>query len=202
MSLFSNNRLRLFALSHCVRLFSIGPRVYVKQLRRLLEGLHRRERLMVLLDFGTGLRRGELSGLKWEDVSFEEKEITPRHSVVNQIAGDVKAEASKKSIPIDEDVLDDLLLWRAETPYAADSGYIFASAKMKGKQPYWMSRTMEHHIKPVAAKVEIPLKGRHTLRHCYTTLLRQNGNDPKVVQDLLRHTTYRIVANINHAAVR
>jgi integrase len=47
----------------------------------------------------------------------------------------------------------------------------------------------------------IPLKGWHTLRHSYTTLLRQNGNDPKVVQDLLRHASYQITANIYDSAV-
>ena len=142
-----------------------------------------------------------MSGLMWEDINFEEKEITPKRSVVNQNVGDVKTEASKKSIPLDEDLLEELLLWRAETPYAADSDYIFASAKMKGKQPYWMSRIMQLNIKPVAAKLAIPLKGWHTLRHSYTTLLRQNGNDPKVVQDLLRHASYSITANIYDAAV-
>lgn len=48
---------------------------------------------MVLLDFGTGLRRGELSGLKWQDVDFEAKELTPRRSIVNQHVGDVKTDA-------------------------------------------------------------------------------------------------------------
>ena len=60
---------------------------------------------------------------------------------------------------------------------------------MRGKQPYWMSRIMQHHIKPVAAKTGIEIKGWHTLRHSYTTLLRQNNNNPKVVQGLLRHAS-------------
>jgi integrase len=176
-------------------------RLDVNQLRRLIGTLPRRERLMMLLDFGTGLRRGELSGLKWEDLDFGAKELTPARSIVNQQIGDVKTDASRKAIPLDEDLLDELLLWRAETPYAADSDYVFASPKKKGKQPYWMSRIMQHRIKPVAAKLGIPLKGWHTLRHSYTTLLRQNGNDPKVVQDLLRHATYNITANIYDSAV-
>src|ERR1039458_1321572 len=155
----------------------------------------------VLLDFGTGLRRGELSGVKWQDVNFKEKELTPARSIVNQQIGDVKTESPRKAIPLNEDLLDELLLWRAETPYAADGDYIFASTKMKGKQPYWMSRIMQHHIKPTAANLGIPLKGWHTLRHSYTTLLRQNGNDPKAVQDLLRHASYNITANIYDAAV-
>jgi integrase len=32
---------------------------------------------MVLLDFGTGLRRGELSGVRWEDIYFEDKVLIP-----------------------------------------------------------------------------------------------------------------------------
>jgi hypothetical protein len=52
---------------------------------------------------------------------------------------------------------------------AEDSDYVFASTKMRGKQPYWMSRIMQHHIKPVAAKTGIEI----------------NNNNPKVVQGLL-----------------
>lgn len=180
---------------------STPTRLDVNQLRRLLAVLQHRERLMVLLDFGTGLRRGELSGLKWSDINFEEKCLTPSRSIVAQRVGNVKTEASGKSIPLDDTLIDELLLWRAETPYADDSDYVFASTKKKGKQPYWMSKIMQVYIKPVAAKLGILLKGWHTLRHSYTTLLRQNGNDPKVVQDLLRHASYQVTANIYDSAV-
>ena len=47
-------------------------RLDVRQLRLLLEMLSARKRIMILLDFGTGLRRGELSGVKWEDIDFQE----------------------------------------------------------------------------------------------------------------------------------
>src|SRR5215831_2639110 len=180
---------------------STPTRLDVNQLRRLLAALQNRERLMVLLDFGTGLRRSELSGLKWSDISFEDKALTPSRSIVAQHVGDVKTEASGKAIPLDDTLIEELLLWRAETPYADDGNYVFASTKRKGKQPYWMSKIMQIYIKPVAAKLAIPLKGWHTLRHSYTTLLRQNGNDPKVVQDLLRHASYQVTANIYDSAV-
>jgi integrase len=164
---------------------SVPVRLNVEQLSRLIyELLPQRECVMLLLDFGTGLRRGELSGLKWEDINFGQKELTPRRSIVKQRIGPVKTEASKRTIPLDDDLLAELLAWRAKTPYAADGDYVFASTQMKGKQPYWMSRIMQHHIKPVAAAAGIDVKGWHTLRHSYTTLLRQNGNDPKVVQGL------------------
>jgi integrase len=100
--------------------------------------------------------------------------------------GKLKTKGSADPVPLDDSVIEELLRWRAETPYAADDGYIFASPKMKGKQPYWMSRIMQHSIRPAAARVRIAIKGWHTLRHNYTTLLRQNANDSNVVQGLLR----------------
>jgi integrase len=135
-----------------------------------------------LLDFGTGLRRGELSGVRWEDICFEDKILTHKRSIVKQRIGKVKTEASKKSIPLDDVLIEELLAWRWETPYAQDGDYVFASAKMRGKQSYWMSRIMQHHIKPEPLKAGIELNGWHTLRHSYTPLLRLNNNNPKVVQ--------------------
>ena len=181
---------------------SVPVRLNVEQLSKLIyELLPQRERVMVLLDFGTGLRRGELSGVKWEDINFERRELTPRHSIVKQHIGQVKTEASKKMIPLDDFLIAELLAWRAETPYAGNGDYVFASTKMKGRQPYWMSRIMQHHIKPVATAAGIEIKGWHTLRHSYTTLLRQNGNNPKIVQGLLRHSSIKITMDIYDEAV-
>ena len=181
---------------------STPSRLSVDQLSQLIfEVLKPRERIMVLLDFGTGLRRGELSGVKWEDIDFGERKLTPRRSIVKQHVGAVKTEKSKNSIPLDDDLLDELLAWRQETPYAENSDYIFASPKMKGKQPYWMSRIMQHHIKPAAREAGIEIKGWHTLRHSYTTLLRQNNGDPKVVQGLLRHNSIKVTMDIYDEAM-
>jgi integrase len=116
------------------------------------------KRIMILLDFGTGLRRGELSGVKWEDSDFR-RFLTLAPSCSSTVA-------MKKPI-LDEDLIAELLAWRKETPYAADSDFVFASAKKNGKQPYWMSKIMQLYIKPVAAKLVVPLKGWHTLRHSH-----------------------------------
>jgi integrase len=169
----------------------------VEELSSLLfKGLELRERVMVFLDFGTGLRRGELAGLKWQDVDFEKRQIVPCRSIVAQRVGPVKTEASGKAIPLDDSLVEDLLTWRRETPYAKDSDYVFASAKMKGAQPYWLSRIMQHRIKPAAEKLGIQLKGFHSLRHTYCTLLAANGNDTKVVQELLRHQSFKVTTDV------
>ena len=116
---------------------------------------------------------------------------------MKQRVGPVKTEASGKAIPLDDCLVEDLLTWRRETPYARDSDYVFASTKMKGKQPYWLSCIMQHHIKPAAEKLGIELKGFHTLRHTYCSLLgATNGNDTKVVQELLRHASLKVTTDV------
>jgi len=95
---------------------------------------------MVLLDFGTGLRRGQLSGAKWAGIDFKVQVLRPSRSTVAQCIGNVKTDGSAKAILLDAALIEELREWRVETPYSSDSDYVFASWKMKGKQPLWMSR--------------------------------------------------------------
>ena len=57
---------------------------------------------------------------------------------------------------------------------------------MKGKQPLWPDTLWRRYGKPAVKAAEIKKRvAFHTSRHTYTTLLTQNGEDVKVVQELL-----------------
>ena len=45
--------------------------------------------------------------------------------------------------------------WREETPYGADSDFIFASARMHGRQPLWPEALMRNHIASAAKRAGI-----------------------------------------------
>jgi integrase len=62
----------------------------------------------------TGLRRGELTGLKWQDVDFENLQIDVQRSVVDQVVGRCKTEASQKPVPMDGALATVLHYWRAD----------------------------------------------------------------------------------------
>lgn len=153
---------------------------------------------MVSLDMSLGLRRGELAGLRWEDLDFDSLTVSVTRSLVDQRVGKCKTEVSKKLMPLDPYTARDLRAWQMETPYKEPSDYVFATdsrraGKKRGKQPVWLSTIMRYHILPIAAKVGIgkPI-GWHTFRHTFSTLLKANGEDVKVVQELLRHASSRI----------
>ncbi len=170
----------------------------VEEMQLLLGGLELRERTMVFLDMGIGLRRGELAGLKWEDVNFEKLSINVTRSLVNQRVGETKTEVSRKPVPIDEYLARDLRSWREQTPYRNPSDWVFASDSRRaganrGKQPLWLSTVMRYHIQPKARALGITKKvSWHTFRHTFSTLLKANGEDVKVVQELLRHASAKM----------
>ena len=167
---------------------SVPEILTVEEIRALLAELELRDRTLVLLDAGTGLRVGELLGLKWQDVDFENLQLHVHRSVVHQVIGRCKTEASAKPVPLDSFMADDLLSWRRATPFNRTEDWVFASITMKGTQPYWPENLMRRYVWAAAERAKITKRiGWHTFRHTYSTLLRANGEDVKVVQELLRH---------------
>jgi integrase len=170
----------------------------IQEMQLLLAGLGIRERAMLFLDMPSGLRRGELAGLKWEDFDFKKLHVSVTRSLVDQHVGPVKTETSRKLMPIDEFVARELLAWHAVTPYKKPSDYVWATdanraGAKRGKQPVWLSTVMRDYIQPMARKLGIEKKmSWHTFRHTFSSILKGNGEDVKVVQELLRHSTSRM----------
>ena len=68
----------------------------IEQIAALLRILKEPTRTMVFLAVFTGLRVGELLGLKWKDIDFQKMEVHVIRSIVMQHVGDCKTEASRK----------------------------------------------------------------------------------------------------------
>jgi integrase len=144
----------------------------------------------------------ELFALKWRDINFRTHEISVMRSIVFQVVGPCKTEASQKSIPLDSYSAEALQTWRQHTKFRSSDDWVFASRASSGRRPYWGQPIMQKFIRPVAAKVGIvqPI-GWHTFRHTYSTLLRATQADIKVMQELLRHASSRVTLDTYTQAV-
>jgi integrase len=166
------------------------------ELRRLFSELGLRERTMIILDALTGIRRSELMGLKWKDVDFLGGRIEITRSVVDQVVGKCKTEASRKPVVIDEHISRALITWRQESGYTSENDWVWASPHKKGEQPLWLSTIMRYHIQPAAKRAGIQKQiGWHTFRHTFSSLVKSLGVDAKVVQELVRHASYNTTMN-------
>lgn len=173
-----------------------------EELQRLFAELGPRERTLVLLDVPTGMRRGEVLATKWCDIDFDKKTLNIRKSIWQQHVGPVKTDESEKVMPLDDEMIADLLRWRSETPYAGDQDWIFASERMKGRQPLWPEAIERNYIRPAAERAKITKHiSWHVFRHTFSTLLAENDEDVKTVQSLMRHANSNITMNIYTHAV-
>jgi integrase len=168
----------------------------IDELRALLSELEGIYRTMVYTAGVTGCRVSEVAGLRWQDCCFEAGEIRLRQGWVRTHETEMKTEASKKPVPLESDLAEVLMNWRAECAYNQAENFVFSSTKKKGTQPLWPNTALEKHIKPAAIRAGITKRiGWHTLRHSFGTLLKDNGADLKLIQSLMRHSNVSVTAD-------
>jgi integrase len=173
-----------------------------EEIRAILGELSEPARTVTLLAAITGMRRGELFGLKWEDLDFDRKSIRIARSLVDQVEGLPKTETSRKPLPMSDELAVALINWREQTEYGKPVDWVFASPMSFGKLPYWPDMVLRRHIIPAAKRLGIAKRiGWHTFRRIAASLLMASGSSVKTTQELMRHATADITMELYAQAV-
>ena len=110
---------------------------------------------MVFVAAGTGLRRGELIGLKWGDIDFDAAFTHPKRSIVHQHIGNLKTLASNKPVALDPYLAAALANLKPRSLFTGQEDWVFASPASGGKKPHWPDMVLRRRILPVAAALGI-----------------------------------------------
>ena len=138
---------------------------------------------MYYIELATGLRRGELLGLKWSDIDFANRVIRVQRQVA-RINGEIveaplKTKNSYRNISISEDTAEVLKAQREKV----DSEYVFPSPNGGPISP----DSVNHMLQRVLERAGLPKVRFHDLRHTFATIALQNGVDIKTVSGMLGH---------------
>ena len=172
------------------------------EIKALLSGLGLSERTLVLLAASTGLRQGELFVVKWCDIDFAQQTINVIRSIVYGVVGPCKTESSQKPVPVHATVLKTLAEWRQAAMYNKSDDWVFAGKRYRGRKPIWGQAILRKYVRPAAQRVGIQKRfGWHIFRHTYSTLLRSVGTEFKVMQELLRHSSFRSTLDVYTQAI-
>jgi integrase len=145
----------------------------------------------------TGMRRGELLGLTWRVIDFDNARLSVTQTVTapdyQKVVSDVKSAHSLRTIDLNERTLVVLRSWRKrqlETYMQTgvrtdDSGFVFARPDGDPLHPDYFSQTFERLL----AKMDLPRIRVHDLRHTHATLLLKEGVPVKVVSERLGHAS-------------
>src|SRR5271165_1499600 len=157
---------------------------------------------MVILAGCLGLSRSELTGLQWGDFDWPDAVLTVQRGVVNNHVGNTKTLARQKPLPLAPELVAELENLRRLSAYSANSDWVFASESKNGSQPVWFDSLLKRVVQPAGKRAKISKQvGWHLLRHGYSTLLRANGTDIKVQQELLRHSNIQTTMDVYTQAV-
>ena len=183
-----------------------GQVLTVDQARQLLE-VARGSRLDVLLlvALTTGMRKGELVALHWDDLDVETGVLQVRRNVtcmdgVGYVEHEPKTKAGRRKIGLTDVVLEALKAHREKQQQARlkagekwqEKGLIFANIY----GGYLDADHMGAMFKKLLKKTDLPDVRFHDLRHSVATVLLAAKMDLKAVSELLGHSSVAITADI------
>ncbi|MBM3225492.1 MAG: site-specific integrase [Candidatus Tectomicrobia bacterium] len=168
----------------------------------------------VFLLFGTGLRRGELLGLRWKDADVTAGVLHIRQTLVRVKNHDATADtaksrlifeepktaSSRRTVPIPAECLTALKHHKARQaeeklllgPAYEDHGLIFCRPNGHPIEPSKFST----HFQTLLQQASVPAIRLHDARHTFATLLLELGESPKTVQTMLGHSSVAMTLDI------
>jgi integrase len=175
-----------------------------EQAKLLLQAAHEagdRLEALYMLAIHTGMRQGELLGLKWGDVDLEEGTLQVRRTLTTTKDGPVltspKTPGSRRSVKLTSKAIEALKRHLERQLGEIDSvgslwsenGLIFAS---ETGEPLDRRSVTAMKFKPLLKRAGLPEICFHDLRHTCATLLLTRNVNPKIVSEMLGHSTIAI----------
>jgi integrase len=162
-----------------------------QQVRAILARATGQYHVMFAIAATTGLRAGEILGLKAEDFDFEGRLLHIRRSVWRGKLQTPKSVKSEATIPIPAMLVEivrphvDLLL--------NPQGWLFLNSRGKF---FIAENAVRQGLTPILDALKIPHCGFHAFRHALSSLLLDSGAAPTVAQAQLRHADPRVTLGV------
>jgi integrase len=132
----------------------------------------------------TGLRQGELLGLRWRDVDFAARKVRVVSPYVRGEFGDPKSEGSGRSVPLAERVSTELENLRARSPYAADKDLVLCHPETGN--PLDRAK-LTRRFKKAIRSADVREITFHELRHTFGTRMAAAGVPLRTIQHWMGH---------------
>ncbi|MFB6525606.1 tyrosine-type recombinase/integrase [Streptomyces sp. NPDC056399] len=157
-----------------------------------------------VLAIALGFRRGEVVGLRWENVDLDKREIrvrTQRQRVAGEVyEDDPKGRRRKQTLPLPAICVAPLRWQRLKQAAAreragekwTDTGYVFTTRTGQPIEP----RNLYRSFTRVAKNADLRVIRLHDARHGTATLLTAAGVPPRVVMEILGHSQIAVTMNV------
>ena len=145
---------------------------------------------LFLLELTTGLRRGEILGLKWRDLNLETGELNIKRQLTTKGISVPKTKSSIRTILLPPDMLELI----REMKKTAKYDWIFPSPVKEGEPRNPTAITKRFRI--MLERAHCKHVRFHDLRHTFATMALENGMDVKTLSAMIGHVSSETTLNI------
>ncbi len=164
----------------------------LEEIQIILDASTGQNKNIIILLFFTGMRTGELWGLKWSDINFQSKTIHIQRAIRHGNESTTKTKTSNRVIDMLPYVEEALNRQKSFT-YINDS-YIFLN---KNKDPFKSAQALSHgYWKNVLKFSQLDYRVLYQTRHTFATLMISHGEDIVWVSRMLGHANVRITLEV------
>lgn len=163
----------------------------LNEVETILEHVREDYRNYYLVRFYTGMRTGEVDGLKWEYVDFERREIIVRQTLINGETEYTKTDGSQREIPMFGPVYDAL-----REQYKATgtlSKFVFCN---KEGNPLEHNNVTKRVWYPLLHSLGLKKRRPYQTRHTAATLFLASGENPEWVAKTLGHSSTEMLFKV------
>ena len=154
----------------------------LEQVRLLIASIRKDYKNYLTVRFFTGLRTGELNGLKWKYVDFERRQILVRETIVRGLNEYTKTDGSQREVDMCQPVYEAL---KAQKDSARDiSEYVFCNAE---GEPIDVDNFTNRVWYPLLRHLGLEKRRPYQTRHTAATLWLAAGENPEWVARQLGH---------------
>ncbi len=175
----------------------------IEQIHKLLEIAREPYRTIYLLAVYTGLRRGEILGLKRVDIDFDKRILRVQrqygrvydceNSKSRLCDRPPKSEHSRRMIDLSGNVINAISAHLERTGVVSLDGRVFTNRVGKPIQPEYLDRVFDRDRDRAKLPEELNF---HSLRHTFASLLIAAGVHPKAIQAALGHSTIKMTMDV------
>lgn len=150
--------------------------------------LGRTDRLLYLTAAMTGLRRGEVVALRWQDVDWSSNLVRVRRSFTRGEFGTPKTRRSSRAVPLAPRLRAELEQHHRQTPYASDDDLVFAHPDSGAVLD---PSKLRKRFQACARRAGVRPVRLHDLRHTFGTQMAAAGAPLRALQEWLGHSDLR-----------
>jgi len=170
---------------------SARPYFTIEEIRLILARSSGQDRLLYRILTETGMRAGEIFGLRWEDFCSTDGTLRVSRSLWNGEVVETKSRAGERTFYLSSALTRELA-------QLATSGPMFLGHRGR---PVRYNHFLRRIFYPFLAELGLPRKGLHAFRHANATFLDQAGLPMKARQERLGHANADLTMNIYTHAI-